>query len=269
MTAPLAARFEADTAEHLLLVAGFLVVCVGLALLGRRQRGTPAEVRFRRGFALLIPCFTVPMQVWQLLPGDFDRATSLPLQVCDLAWVVAVVALWTRDWRAAALLYFWGLTLTVQGIATPSLQQAFPDPRYVMFWGMHFATVWAAVYLTFGLRVPVTWRGYRFAVACTAVWAAAVMLLNAVAGTNYGYLNRKPAVGTLLDLLGPWPGYVVAEVVVVAGVWALMTWPWVRAARDGDRPVRPPGPRPRGPRRARGARPARAARTRPAPRAGS
>ena len=97
-----------------------------------------------------------------------------------------------------------------------------------MFWGMHFFTVWAAVYLTFGLGVRPTWRSYRFTVAVTAVWAVTVMIFNALAGTNYGYLNRKPAVGTLLDLFGPWPGYVVVEVAVVAGVWALMTWPWTQ-----------------------------------------
>jgi hypothetical integral membrane protein (TIGR02206 family) len=234
MPIPQATRFESFGLEHLLLVAGFLVVCVALALLGRAQQGTAAELRFRRGFALLIPCLTVPMQMLQLLPGDYDVGTSLPLQLCDLAWVAAIVALWTRHWAATALVYFWGLTLTVQGIVTPSLTELFPDPRYFMFWGMHFCTVWAAVYLTFGLRVPLSWRSYRFAVAVTALWAVTVMAFNAATGTNYGYLNRKPSVGSLLDLFGPWPGYVAVEVAVVAAVWALMTWPWVAASRDEE-----------------------------------
>jgi hypothetical integral membrane protein (TIGR02206 family) len=233
-------RFEAFTLEHFVLIAGFLVVCLAVVALGRSHRGTPAEVRFRRGYALLIPCFTVPMQVLQLLPGDYDVGTSLPLQLCDLAWIAAIIALWTRHWAATALVYFWGLTLTVQGIITPSLSELFPDPRYFMFWGMHFCTVWAAVYLTFGVGVRPTWRSYRLAVAVTGAWAVTVMTFNAVIGTNYGYLNRKPAVGTLLDLFGPWPGYVVVEIAVVAGVWALMTWPWTRAARRDDAIGAPP-----------------------------
>ena len=228
MTPSPATRFEAFTLEHLILIAGFAVVCVALVALGRSHRGTAGEVRFRRAFALLIPCFTVPMQVLQLLPGDFDFAKSLPLQLCDFAWIAAIAALWTRHWAATALVYFWGLTLTLQGIITPSLTDLFPHPQYFMFWGMHFFTVWAAVYLTFGLGVRPTWRSYRFAVATTAVWAVTVMSFNAVTGTNYGYLNRKPAIGTLLDLFGPWPGYVVVEVAVVAAVWALMTWPWTQ-----------------------------------------
>ena len=236
MSTPLVARFEAFTLEHLGLVVGFLVVCVAMVALGRQHRGTAEELRFRRGFALLIPVFTVPMQVLQLLPGDYDLGTSLPLQLCDFAWIAAIVALWTRHWAATALVYFWGLTLTVQGIITPSLQQAFPEPRYFMFWGMHFFTVWAAVYLTFGLGVRINWRSFRFAVAATLVWATTVMTFNAVTGTNYGYLNRKPSVDSLLDFFGPWPGYVVVEIVIVTTVWALMTWPWVRGSRDEREP---------------------------------
>lgn len=224
-------RFEAFSVEHFVLIGAFLVVCVVLMALGRAHRGTLAEVRFRRAYALLIPCFTVPMQVLQLLPEGFDFAKSLPLQLCDFAWIATVVALWTRHWAATALVYFWGLTLTIQGIITPSLTELFPHPQYFMFWGMHFFTVWAAIYLTFGLGVRPTWRSYRFAVVATAAWAVSVMTFNAFTGTNYGYLNRKPAVGTLLDLFGPWPGYVAVEIALVAGIWALMAWPWTRGAR--------------------------------------
>lgn len=231
--APLTERFQAFGPEHVGLIALFLVVFVGVVTLGRR-RGD--DERFRTVFAVVITCFTVPMQVAQLLPSDFDLGTSLPFQYCDLAWAVAAYALWTRRPWAIALTFYWGLTLTVQGIITPSLGQTFPDPRYFMFWGMHFLTVWAAGYLTATGNRP-TWRGYRFTVLVTLVWAVFVMVFNAATGTNYGYLNRKPPGTSALDLLPAWPTYLAIEVLVVLATWALMTWPWAR--RPAVRPAHP------------------------------
>lgn len=227
---PLAGRFRAFSTEHDVLLVLFVLGCVGFALLGRRLRGTPAERRVRLTMAVAIPVFTVPLQLLQFVPRDFTMGTSLPLQVCDLSWMVATYALLSRSVRANQLLYYWA-TLVLQAILTPSLQQAFPDPRFFMFWGMHFLTMWAMVYLTFGLGIRPTWRGYRFAVVVTAIWAAGVMVFNGLTGTNYGYLNGKPSVDTLLDLLGPWPLYVVLEIGIVMAAWALITWPWVRRPR--------------------------------------
>ena len=64
--------------------------------------------------------------------------------------------------------------------------------------------------------------------AATAAWAVAVYAFNVVVGTNYGYLNHKPGTPTLLDILGPWPWYVVAEICLIAAAWAMRTWPWTR-----------------------------------------
>jgi hypothetical integral membrane protein (TIGR02206 family) len=228
--------FEAFTPEHGVLLSLLLAVAVVLGVIGVGQRASEGEERFRRTFAIVIPVFTVPFQLLQLRPEDFTLGTSLPLQICDLSWMVAVWALWTLDRRAIALLYFWGLTLTVQAAITPSLDQTFPDPRYFMFWGMHFLTIWAAVYLVCLVGGP-DWRGYWLTVGITAVWAATVMVFNAATGTNYGYLSRKPETSSLLDVMGPWPAYVGVEVVIVAVVWALMTWPWVVAGRTA--PARP------------------------------
>ena len=223
-------RFATFGGEHLLLVGLFLVGAVAVVLVGRRQRGTPAARRFSRVYAVAIPCVAVPSQAFQLTPGDFDLATSLPLQLCDLAWVAAAWALWTHDRVPVALTYFWGLTLTVQGIITPSLGQAFPHPRYLAFWAMHFLVVWAALYLTLGLGLGPRWREYRVTVAVTLAWAVLVFAVDTVLGVNYGYLVAKPASASLLDLLGPWPVYVLASLAVLLAGWALLTWPWVIVA---------------------------------------
>lgn len=225
-------RFEAYSGQHLMLGALFVAGLALVVLWGRSHRGTEAELRARRSFAMATALVGLGMQAYQLTPEDFVLATSLPLQLCDVATVTAVIALWTRSPRAAAFTYYVGLTLSLQGIITPSLAETFPHPRFFGFWALHFLVVWAAAYLTFGLGIRPTWRLYRFAAAATATWAVTVFAFNVVVGTNYGYLNRKPPVASVLDLLGPWPWYLVAEIVIVLTVWAvLLTWPWTRARR--------------------------------------
>lgn len=225
----MAGAFEPYGASHLIAAGVGVVGAIAAVGVGRRVRDTAAELAARRWLALALPLFTLPFQVRQLLPGTFDLGSSLPIQICDLAWPVAAYALWTRSRRASALLYFWALTLTVQAILTPTLDDDVPHPEYFMYFGMHLLTIWAALFVCFGLRIGPTWAGYWFSAGCTLVWASAVMVLNALTGTNYGYLARKPAeVGSLLDLLGPWPWYVVAEAAIVLAGWALITWPWNR-----------------------------------------
>lgn len=218
-----------------LLTAGIVAV----VWLGRRQRDAPKPSRFSRGFALAIPLTTIPLQAHEWVT-DFDLFIDLPIHLCDLAWMAAAVALWTHHRYPTALTCFWGLTLTTQGVFTPDVAD-FPDVSYVTFWGLHLMVVLAAVYLVFGLELLPTWRDYGWTVATTAAWAAAAYVLNLVLDANYGYLRYKPASGSLLDLLGPWPLYVLNEILLVAGVWALIALglrAWARQDGSTRTPVR-------------------------------
>lgn len=236
MRQPIAARndsFHALGPDHLALMVLTVLGCVVIAWWGRRLRARGVQpsslVRLDRSAAVLLLGVTLPLQVAQFLPGDYSLRTSLPIHLSDLSWMLAAYALWTRRPRAVQLLYYWALTLVPQAILTPDLVETFPHPRYLMFWAMHLLVVWIAVYLTWSPGTRITWRGYRFAVLVTLGWAAAVMALNFALDTNYGFLNAKPRGASALDLLPEWPAYVGVQLVLVASVWALMTWPWTRS----------------------------------------
>lgn len=235
-----ATRFETFGPDHLAWMAVCLLGCGGAVWLGRRMRSRDGEPGLRRAVAVVLVAMTVPLQVLQLLPGDFRLATSLPIQMCDLAWMLAAWALWSGQRRPAQVLLLWGVTLVPQAVVTPDLVETFPDPRYLMFWSMHLLTIWAAVYLGATGQGRPSRRGLVVAVVVTLLWVGSVMTFNALTGTNYGYFNGKPRGGSLLDLLGPWPAYVVAEVGIVLAVWAVITM----IATSTGRRTRPVGSRP-------------------------
>jgi hypothetical integral membrane protein (TIGR02206 family) len=233
-----AEEFTTYGASHLGAVLVMLLGGLVLVALGRRGREHDPDDRLGKVLAVTLLALTLPLQALYFTPEYWRLDTTLPIQLCDLASFAAAYALWTHRRWAVGLTWYWGLTLTTQAIATPALDSPFPTPIYFLFWGMHIGSVWAAAYLTWGRGIRPGWDTFRTAVAVTAVWAVLVYGFNVLAGTNYGFLNRKPSTASILDLLGPWPWYVLAEIAIIVVAWALVTWPWVRGGRSraGERP---------------------------------
>jgi hypothetical integral membrane protein (TIGR02206 family) len=228
-------EFEMFSLTHGVMLAIFAAGIPVVVRLGHRVRDDSDRARrTSRAYAVVLVAVTMTMQVVQLLPGEYDVDTSWPLNLCDFAWMVGAYALWTFNQTAASLTYYWGLVLSTQGLITPDLHADVGSPAFIGFWLMHYLIVWSAIYLVWGLGIRPSWAAYRIVVIVTAIWLVAVYVFNLAADTNYGFLNRKPSGDSLLDLAGPWPIYVLVEVVVVAGIWALMTWPWARGRRGGS-----------------------------------
>jgi hypothetical integral membrane protein (TIGR02206 family) len=219
-------EFVAYGPSHLTVLALFVVGVVVLVWVGRRQSEAQAR-RFSRVMAGLLLAVYLAVLVYKLFHPVL--ASSVPLQLCDIAELAVAYALWSQTQWAYALTYYWGLVLSSQALLTPDVDGPdFPDRSFLTFFALHLLVVWAAVYLTWGRGMRPNWRSYRLTVVVTLAWAVFTLIFNLLAGTNYGYLNRKPPVASILDFLGPWPVYLLVEITLVAIIWALMTWPWER-----------------------------------------
>lgn len=221
-------QFSAYGSSHLTVLVVFAIGSAALVWIGRRQSESRARVFGRTLATLTLVIFGAALAYKLAQP---TIAHSVPLQLCDLAELTSAYALWSQRKWAFALTYYWGLPLSSQALITPDLDAPdFPSHDFVTFFALHVLIVWAAIYLTWGRKMRPGWRSYRFAVITTLTWAAFTFVFNAVAGSDYGFLNRKPANASALDFLGPWPSYVLAEIAIVGVVWALMTWPWEKRA---------------------------------------
>jgi hypothetical integral membrane protein (TIGR02206 family) len=225
--------FIAYGPSHLAVFAMFALGAVLLVVVGRGHSGAAVARRFSRAFAATIFAVYAGILIYLLVPPSLDR--SVPLRLSDLVSLAAAYALWSHRHWAYALTYYWGLVLSTQALVSPALTgHDFPHVEFLAFWSIHLLVIWAAIYLTWGLGMRPDWRSYWIAVSTTAAWAAFTFTFNTLAGTNYGFLNGKPTTASLLDVLGPWPWYLITAVALVLGVWALLTWPWVRLRRDSD-----------------------------------
>lgn len=225
-------EFSAYGPSYWAVIAVFAIGAALLVWIGRRQTESQGR-RLGRILGVLTAAIYGALAIYALNPPTIYG--SVPLSLSDLATLAAAYALWSQRHWAFALTYYWGLVLSTQALISPALHSPdFPHYRFLGFWAIHLLVVWAAIYLTWGRRMRPRWRSYRFVVVVTVVWAAVTFAFNTIAGTNYGFLNGKPATASLLDVLGPWPVYLLSAATLLLIVWALMTWPWERTRRHAE-----------------------------------
>lgn len=214
--------------EHLVTLA--VVAAVGLALLAAARRAAPTGARRLRWLLAGALAGAHATETVLALGQGWYRSDMLPLQLCDLAALLAVYGLLTRDRRAVEPLYFFALSATLPALLATELDVGFPHFRYVIYFVEHGLTVIAALVLVAGLRLRpgpgAWWRAFGQVNALAAVAAVANLGL----GTNFFYLREKPAGATPFDWFGPWPFYLVVLELLVLLLFRLLDLALGRAA---------------------------------------
>lgn len=212
-------HFEAFSAFHGVVVGACVLVIVaacavgrGLRRLDRLDRGGRGgrEARFAAGMGWTIAGWQAFATVWRVLPGQWDLNESLPFHLCRwTAWIAAacLIAGERAGWRwTRAVMFFWGLGLSVQGFITPMWSFGAGSVDFWLYWLAHLQIVGVAVYdLAVRGFVP---RGRDLGVAAGLGVAFVVLVagVNAGLGTNYSYLGSWDyEKASVVDRLGPYP----------------------------------------------------------------
>ncbi len=222
-----ALAFRPFGADHVAVLAATALAAILLLCGRRRVRAWRDDRWLRRGLACGVGGGELVSWAVGLAQGRF----VWPLQLCDAALWVAVAALWDpRPWRCE-LAYFWGSAGSLQALLTPDLREPFPNFWWWVFFGDHVGALLVAIYLAATGRLAPTARSVWRVWAVTNGYALLAGLVNWWAGTNFGYLARKPLQPSLLDFLGPWPWYIVGmEGIALGSLW-LFAAPWLLAKR--------------------------------------
>ncbi len=226
---------------HLTVLAVTAALAFLLCVARRRVEGAGAKLRGVEYLLAVVLCLTFPAQVvLAIYDGRTHIGNYLPLHVCDLAAFLGAYALVTRGRLASELVYFWGMGATLHALVTPAgLHFEFPHPGFFVFFINHGCIVITAMYVVAGRRdYPrrgAAWRAFL----CSQAYLAVAGLANILLGTNFAFLCWKPTgTGSLLDVMGPWPWYLIwLEVAIFVVIWILYVPFYVRNRIKGRRPV--------------------------------
>ncbi len=220
-------HFASFTVFHAVTVLGCALLALGALRMGLIWRGTERERRMRHIWGWSIVGVKTIETIYWSWPGIFVASESIPIQLCDLAALAAAIAMLTQ-WRLSrTLLYFWGIGLSTQAFATPTVEFGLAHPRYWFFWVTHLMIVGSAVYDIVVLGYRPKARDLLAALACTLGYAAFVTAINLPTGWNYGYIgNTRPERPTIIDRLGPWPDRVLIIGGIVTAMFSAMWLIW-------------------------------------------
>ncbi len=215
---------------HIALVTGIAAAAFWLSALCRGRGGGFAKpARLALGFGL-----AANELVWWVFRYSHEglHSWNLPLQLCDMTvWSTVLACLRPAPW-VVELSYFAGLAGAGMALLTPDLWSPWPSYPAIYFFLAHGGVVTDVSMLVFGrvapLRRGAPWRALTLLLA----YAAAVGGIDALLGSNYMYLCRKPKSASLLDALGPWPVYLAAGAAAALALFWLLWLPARAAARN-------------------------------------
>jgi hypothetical integral membrane protein (TIGR02206 family) len=211
--------------EHLVTLAVIAAVIASLVVAARLRAG-PWTVFACRILAIVIIANEAAWWVWLAGHGTWSASYALPFQLCDVAAVVSAAALWFRQPLLVELTYFWGLAGTANGLITPDVSDHFPSFNFVQYFVAHGAIVAAALFLVIGLKIAPRLGAVVRVFSLTLGLLVLDAGINLLTDGNYLYLRHTPGAHSLLDVLGPWPWYIVGAAALTLALFAILDLPF-------------------------------------------
>ncbi len=154
--------------------------------------------------------------ILESIAGSFDVSLHLPVHLCRLSNLLIPLVMIKRHFFTFEILFFWGLSGTLQGAITPDISAGFPHFHYFRFWVGHQGTILALIYavVVFKMR-PTPYSIWKSFIALNIFLILAV-IVNLILDANYFWICGKPTTPTgehvpsILDFMGPWPWYILS-----------------------------------------------------------
>lgn len=222
--------FTAFSVQHVATLGVLLAMCL-LAFHVARCTGE-APRRWMRGvLATLLLGYAASFYIEEWIAGALRLEYSLPLELCNVVLAASIISLVRPSQFATEIAYFWGFGGVLQATLTPDLSRGFPSWDFIMFFWSHGVSLIAIVFLV-AIREfrPSRWAVFRMMIALNC-YGLVIGFLDFLTGWNYGYLRHKPVQPSLLDLLGPWPWYLLSLEVIALLTFSLLLLPWKNTER--------------------------------------
>lgn len=218
--------------DHLIYLAVILVVSTAFLIYSKKKLNPEKADKVGRilGIIAIVHLF-LEIPTMKLILGN-NLPSSLPLHLCNFGMIMVGILLISRKQWALELAYFWALCGATQSLLTPDLKYIFPHPQAITFFTAHTIEILGLLYAVIVLKMRPHWDSIPRVFIKTLLLAAVIFPLNFLhPDMNYMFLKHPPLGGSLIDLLGPWPWYLLSLMGVALLLFVIAYLPY--AISDG------------------------------------
>ncbi|MCH6266215.1 MULTISPECIES: TIGR02206 family membrane protein [Neobacillus] len=225
--------FEMFSISHWMIIAILLAGSTAIFVNRRKFFDNNKWRKVEIGAAVSLILIELTYHFWMYINGDWDVSHAIPLELCSISLILTVLLLLTRKKIIYEILLFTALLGASQAIFTPALNFDFPHFRFFHFFYTHLMDIWVVFYFTWvkGYR-PTIWSVVKLFVFLNVLMPI-IMWINKLVGGNYMYLSHKPKTASLLDVLGPYPYYILSLEGLLISL-SLIVWLIFREKGNGN-----------------------------------
>jgi len=212
---------------HLAILCTVPALAALLAIAHRRS--VPGSKAIRFALALLLLAATISYYGCFAATGAQMFPNHVPLELCDASLWLLILSLLTLKPAIFDIAYYWAIAGATQSLFTPNLVNPTPFLS-IQFFVNHGSIVCSTLYLIWSGQARPRPGSVMRSLAAANIYAAIAGTFDFFFQTNYMFLRSKPPTPSLLDILGPWPWYILAGEFVALGLFVLLYLPFRQPA---------------------------------------
>ena len=193
---------------HLLILGSVPFLAVLLAMLQRGLGSASRGPRYALAVALFLS-YALYYGYWAI-HGRRMFPDHLPLELCDASLWLLIFVMLTLKPIFFDLAYYFALAGASMSLLTPNLPECSPLFLSVQFFVDHGLIVAAVLYLVWSRQAEPRPGSVLRAMLALNCLAAISGCADFFFKTDYMFLRAKPQTPSALDLLGPWPWYLLS-----------------------------------------------------------
>jgi hypothetical integral membrane protein (TIGR02206 family) len=213
---------------HLTAIAIITLCCLSYFYF-RSMWGEREKKFIRWAFAIAIVVNETALHIWSAYWGIWNIQTMLPLHMCSVIIWLSAYMLVTKNYGIYEMVYFLGLGGAMQAVLTPADAAAYNFPHFRLMQTMiaHGLLINVAVYMTVVEGFRPTLASFKRIFIWTNIYMVPIFFLNLAIGSNYLFVAGKPEFPTLLDMLAPWPWYILELEAIGFAIFFILYLPFL------------------------------------------